>query len=148
MTGAQLSLRSLSDASYAASSSTGATNSASASSGGSVNDGAAGKKREQRTAERQEHRIRRSDAARGSRQNHRGDEQAEKLFESVMSAVGAAHPVLHRSMRSTRSPHYRSHVDGRRRARSGPSRQAVGDQLLSYVGYSSGSYLDGVPWKG
>ena len=44
VTGAQLSLRSRSDASYAASSSTGATNSASASSGGRVKDGAAGRK--------------------------------------------------------------------------------------------------------
>src|SRR5688500_16822066 len=42
-TGAQLSLRSLSDASYAASSRTGATKSASASSGGSVNDPATGR---------------------------------------------------------------------------------------------------------
>ena len=44
VTGAQLSLRSLSDASYAASRSTGATKIASASSGGSVKDGAAGRK--------------------------------------------------------------------------------------------------------
>src|SRR6185503_13080135 len=44
VTGAQLSFRSLSDASYAASSRRGATNSANASSGGSVKDGAAGTK--------------------------------------------------------------------------------------------------------
>src|SRR2546430_9171053 len=42
-TGAQLSLRSLSDASYAASSRTGATNSASARSGGTLIDGAPGR---------------------------------------------------------------------------------------------------------
>ena len=40
------------------------------------------KKREQRAAERQEYRIRRSDAARQRRQDHGGDEQqTEKLFE-------------------------------------------------------------------
>src|SRR3954470_14581489 len=44
VTGTQLSLRSLGDVSYAASSSTGATNKASASSGGTVNDGAPGRK--------------------------------------------------------------------------------------------------------
>src|SRR5438128_1776295 len=44
VTGAQLSLRSLSDASYAASSSTGAMKSASASSGGTVKEGAPGTK--------------------------------------------------------------------------------------------------------
>src|SRR5215212_1124175 len=43
ITGTQLSLRSLSDASYAASSRTGATKSASASSGGTVNEGVPGR---------------------------------------------------------------------------------------------------------
>ena len=38
-------------------------------------------KREQRAAERQEYRIRRTDAARHARQDHGGDEQSEKLFE-------------------------------------------------------------------
>ena len=41
----------------------------------------AGNKREQRTAERQEHRIRCSDAARPRRQDHGGNEETEKLFE-------------------------------------------------------------------
>ena len=80
VTGAQLSLRSLTDASNAASSSTGATNSANASSGGSVNGGAR-EKREQRTADRQENRIRRSDAACSSCQDYSGDEQGQQLLE-------------------------------------------------------------------
>ena len=47
--------------------------------------------REQRTAERQEDRIRRSDAARCCRQDHGGDEETEKLFEL---------PHMHRSTRT------------------------------------------------
>ena len=39
------------------------------------------KEREQRAAERQEHRIRCSDAAGSRRQDHRGDEQSQELFE-------------------------------------------------------------------
>jgi hypothetical protein len=40
------------------------------------------KKCEQRTAERQEHRIRRSDAACQGREDDSGDEEYEKLFQS------------------------------------------------------------------
>ena len=80
MTGAQLSLRSLSDASYAASSNTGAMNSASASSGGRVNV-VSGQEREGGATQREKHRIRRADTARGSGEDDRGNEQPEQLFE-------------------------------------------------------------------
>ena len=43
--------------------------------------------REQRAAERQEHRIRRADAARRGRQDHGGDEEAQQLLEFVHITV-------------------------------------------------------------
>src|SRR4029453_9595170 len=81
VTGSQLSRRSLSDASYAASSRTGATNSASASSGATVDGGRAGEEGEGAPAARQEHRVGCADAAPRGRQDYGRDEQAEKLFE-------------------------------------------------------------------
>lgn len=44
--------------------------------------GCAGAEREHRTAERQEHRIRRSRAAREGREDNGRDEEKEKLFQS------------------------------------------------------------------
>lgn len=49
--------------------------------GSDAERGRARKKRQQRTAERQEYWIRCSDAARPGRQNHGKDEQAKELFE-------------------------------------------------------------------
>ena len=49
--------------------------------------GRARKKREQRAAEREEHRIRRTDAARRGRQDDGRDEQTEKLFEFPISSI-------------------------------------------------------------
>ena len=46
------------------------------------------KKRKQRTAERQEHRIRCADAARAARQDHGGDEETEKLFKRSHMTAG------------------------------------------------------------
>ena len=90
VTGAQLSLRSRSDASYAASSSTGATKQRQRKFGRKSKGRRGWKKGEQCTAERQEHRIRCSDAACYTRQNHGGDEQTEKLFELSHIAARSA----------------------------------------------------------
>ena len=81
VTGAQLSRRSRGDASYAASSSTGARKSASASSGGTRERRRAGQKCEQRAADREEYRIRCTDAPAPRCQDHRCEDQDDESFE-------------------------------------------------------------------
>ena len=99
VTGAQLSLRSLSEASYAASSRTGATKSASASSGGSVNDGAPGTNASSAPPSARNTGYGAPTRRAARRQDHGRDEQTKKLFEfphraGTSLSVAACSPIF------------------------------------------------------
>ena len=81
VTGAQLSLRSLERRVVSRIEQHGRDEERQRELGRDAERGRAWKKRQQRTAERQEYRIRCSDAARRGRQDHGRDEQTKKLFE-------------------------------------------------------------------